>query len=358
MILSAYERADSPFVRIQYADTRGKKRYEKTTIRKDDPEKTLKIAKALNRVQGRLLHRSESETPVTTAASWNWAAGYIRTRYAGRKRTQKVYLIQWNWLLAFLEEMEIAGPGQLERAHVFGYIDWRTGQKKQKSGRNPGLNTALGELKLLGLLMDEAVRRGLAAANPARRLDIQREEPREKPEILDQEFPIIFEALRTRPAWMRRSFFMALETGLRFSDTQIKREQIDWAGRRVVIDQTKGGKKRAFAIEIYPSIEKLLREFTESGDKLLWQMPAKEKGLNGLIWMRFFREVGLPHLCFHCTRVTFITRGARARVPESAMMKLVNHASKEVHRIYQRLAPADALRMRAAIPIPSYGDAI
>jgi integrase len=125
-----------------------------------------------------------------------------------------------------------------------------------------------------------------------------------------------------------------------------------------VIDQTKGGKKRAFAIEIYPSIEKLLREFTESGDKLLWQMPAKQKGLNGLIWMRFFREINLPHLCFHCTRVTFITRGARAGVPESAMMKLVNHASKEVHRIYQRLAPADALRMRAAIPIPSYGDAI
>lgn len=357
MILSAYERADSPYVRIQYADTRGKKRYVKTSIRKDDPEKNLKTAKALNRAEANLLDRRASTSP-DTGASWGWVANYLRTRYTAKKRTQKIYLIQWDWLRPYLEESDIAGPAMLERATVFSYIDWRTNQVKEKSGRNPGLNTALGELKLLGLIMDEAIRRGLATANPARKLEIQREESREKPEISNGELAIIFNALRDQPAWMRRSFFIALETGLRFSDTQISRTQIDWPGRRVVIDRTKGGKKRAFAIEIYPSIEKLLREFWKSGDKLLWQMPAKEKGLNGLIWMRFFRANALPHLCFHCTRVTFITRGARAGVPESAMMKLVNHASKEVHRIYQRLAPPDARRLRAQIPIPSYADAI
>lgn len=70
--------------------------------------------------------------------------------------------------------------------------------------------------------------------------------------------------------------------------------------------------------------------------------------------LNLFRcELKLGHLCFHCTRVTFITRGARAGVPESAMMKMVNHASKEIHRIYQRLADADALGHRARFAIPT-----
>ena len=63
-------------------------------------------------------------------------------------------------------------------------------------------------------------------------------------------------------------------------------------------------------------------------------MAAKE-------WHTLFREIGLPHLCFHCTRVTVITRMAREGVPIAQAMRFVGHASEAIHRIYQRLAAPD-----------------
>ena len=70
-------------------------------------------------------------------------------------------------------------------------------------------------------------------------------------------------------------------------------------------------------------------------------------------WHRFFRRIGLPHLSFHCTRVTVITRLARAGVPEQQAMRFIGHATLEVHRIYQKLKPGDLSSAR--LPKPSFG---
>ncbi|MDB6029494.1 MAG: integrase [Verrucomicrobiales bacterium] len=88
-------------------------------------------------------------------------------------------------------------------------------------------------------------------------------------------------------------------------------------------------------------------DFVGTGSK--WEKPSK-------MWWRFFKqndELNLPHLCFHCTRVTFITRGAKQGIPQSKMMTLVNHASDEIHRVYQRLVAADVREELNAIRIPS-----
>lgn len=353
MILSSYERADSPYVRIQFAEKNRPKRYFKTAIRKDDPDKAIKVAKAINGIEAQLLNSA----PKQTTQSWNWVASYLRQRYAAKGRTLAIYSIRWNWLLGYMQHARITGPATLDRPAVFAYLDWRRGQTKEKSGRHPGLNTALDELKLLGLIMDEAVTRHLAETNPARKLAIEREETELKPEMSDKEIRTIYKALRQEPAWMQRSFHLALQTGLRFSDTAIERSRVNLAANHIVIEKPKGGRKRAFGIEIYPEIASMIADLMKGKAKRLWEIPEKERGLNGLIWRRFLDRLGLRHLCFHCTRVTFITRGARAGVPESAMMKLVNHASKEVHRIYQRLAAPDSLRLRRKIRIPTADDA-
>jgi hypothetical protein len=47
------------------------------------------------------------------------------------------------------------------------YIDWRTSYK-QKTSKPAGRNTAIVELKLLAMIMGEAVRLGHAGANPVR----------------------------------------------------------------------------------------------------------------------------------------------------------------------------------------------
>lgn len=353
VILSSIERPDSPFVRIQYADATGQVRRVKTAIRKSDPDKVRRVALALNQVEAQLLNKGAK----ADGGGWTWVPGWMETRYATRPPTLRQYQIRWKWLALFLRLRRLHDPAAVAREDCFAYVPWRQSGVKEKSGRAPGVNTAVSELKLLAMILDEAEARGLVPKNVARRLRIERAQVALKPEMSDDEIRTVFHALKTRPGWMHTSFFTALQTGLRFSETAIRRAQVRLDRGEVSIDAPKGGTRRAFTIQIYPEIEPMLRAFMASREPALWSLPAKERDFASLVWVKFFRELGLGHLCFHCTRVTFITRGARAGVPESAMMKMVNHASKEVHRIYQRLADADALGHRARFAIPTGGGA-
>lgn len=355
MILSAIERADSPFVRIQYADATGKVRRIKTAIRKTDPDKSRKVAVAINGVEAQLLNRGAQAQG--TGGGWTWVPGWLETKYSARAATLRTYQAQWKWLSLWLRQHKLHQPGGVRREDCFAYVPWRQSGVKEKSGRSPGVNTAVGELKLLAMVLDEAAARGLATTNPARRLGIERTEVVPKAEMTDDEIRQIFEALKSRPAWMYRSFFLALQTGLRFSETAVRRSQVNLDRGEIALEQPKGGRKRAFTIPLYPEIAPLLREFMAGREPVLWDLPAQERDFASLVWVKFFRELGLGHLCFHCTRVTFITRGARAGVPEAAMMKMVNHASHEVHRVYQRRTDADAQQNRARFAIPTSADA-
>jgi hypothetical protein len=58
---------------------------------------------------------------------------------------------------------------------------------------------------------------------------------------------------------------------------------------------------------------------------------------------------------FHSLRVTFITRCHRGGLTESEAMRLVNHSSQIVHRIYSRLDVEDARAAQTKIPLPSFG---
>ena len=350
MILSFYERKDSPWVWVQFASRVGEtKRYEKTPVRKDEAQKRQKLARFRAALEDRLAAelRGDAADP---GGSWAWVPAWLAARFKGK--TQQVYRAQWRWVAEFLFEQRIHSPSLLERQHCYAYVAWRKASVKQRSGRSPRTNTAIGELKLLAQVLDEAISRHLARENPARKLGIEREDTKPKPEITDVELGEIFAALDSEPPWMRRAFHLALQTGLRFAETALHRSQVDWLNRVIQIEQPKGGRRKAFAIPIYDAIEPLLREWWASGEPLFWSVPADQRSFTGLMWTKFFRRIGLPHLCFHCTRVTFISRGARAGISEGMMMKLVNHASSEVHRIYQRLPPEDAQRLVSAIAIP------
>jgi hypothetical protein len=54
------------------------------------------------------------------------------------------------------------------------FIDWRTGYRK-RNGKTVGRNTAIMELKLLAVIMGEAVRLGHADANPLVSLKLRRD---------------------------------------------------------------------------------------------------------------------------------------------------------------------------------------
>ena len=67
---------------------------------------------------------------------------------------------------------------------------------------------------------------------------------------------------------------------------------------------------------------------------------------------QFFIKVKLPHLCFHCLRLTYVNRLRRVGVPREVAMRLVNHASDPVHQIYQREKVEDVVKWRDAVTFP------
>ena len=203
------------------------------------------------------------------------------------------------------------------------------------------------------------MRRGYAEGNPLLHPGIQKHKPAEKPAMTDEEITKIRAELARWPEWMRTSFEIAIYTGCRQGDTNIPLKDVDLEAKTITLEKPKGGAERAFTVpmreELVPLFTRLKAErtndqtafdFVGTGSK--WEKPSK-------MWWRFFKqndELNLPHLTFHCTRVTFVTRGAKQGVPQSKMMKLVNHASEEIHRVYQRLVVADVRDELNAIKFP------
>jgi hypothetical protein len=72
---------------------------------------------------------------------------------------------------------------------------------------------------------------------------------------------------------------------------------------------------------------------------------------NPLVHLNFIK-LKMPHLCFHCLRVTYVNRLRRVGVPREAAMRLVNHASELVHQIYQREKVEDVEQWKDAVQFP------
>jgi hypothetical protein len=92
----------------------------------------------------------------------------------------------------------------------------------------------------------------------------------------------------------------------------------------------------------------LLQRLKQSGRKTAYDLPPRASPC----WSEFFRRIGLSTHCYHGLRVTFVARGARAGVDERAMMRLVNHATTTIHRVYQRYRIDDLRSPLERIPLP------
>ncbi|MDR1282262.1 MAG: hypothetical protein LBK99_15785 [Opitutaceae bacterium] len=109
-----------------------------------------------------------------------------------------------------------------------------------------------------------------------------------------------------------------------------------------------------FTTRLYPGLAPLIRQLQEAGASHLCVLPR----MASKDWWLFFRRLKMSHLCFHCTRVTVITRLARAGMPIQQAMRFVGHASAVVHQIYQCLQALDLGAAVAALasiarPVPA-----
>ena len=324
----------------------GKRKHASTGFRHADPAgRRHALDFARDRSQDALAAKG------ATTDGWGWVGDWLKVRFRNSPLTLQGESIRWSQVSAYLDSVKIVGPEQISYKHAEDYIAWRTAQVKRASKRHPTYNTALQEVRFLSRVMREAVRRGQIHTSPLERLSLRKDPPAEKPEMTDDEIAQIRARLPEYADWMTPCFEIAIHQGCRLKETSVPFSRINIAARTIQFHAKRG---KIFTTRLHANLVPLLTAIKATGAKetcLLPRMPGKE-------WHWFFKgraERGrapfLPHLCFHCTRVSVVTRLARAGVPIQQAMAYVGHANELIHRIYQRLKPADVGLAEAAIQV-------
>jgi len=228
------------------------------------------------------------------------------------------------------------------------YIEWRV-MRKLKKLRRAKHNTAVFELKLLKRIVQEAMKRGFLEKNPFDGIPIRKEAPEEKPPFSDEQIQQIREALKTKPEWMSFAFEIAIHHGVRLRETATDTKNINLKRNTVHFNYQKNGEP--FTVKIAPGVRPLMEKLVARREKRLFEIPENDSKP----FSNVFKELGMAkeNYCFHCTRVTVITRMALADVPIAKAMRYVNHASEEIHRIYAKIRGEDVDGCSDAIAIPS-----
>lgn len=336
---SIYRRDRSPYWWIKFRDSGGKIRYESTGYRIGIGSETAKA---------RQLKAKRTQEEADTARVSNseyfdrWVVAFLETRCGRQPNTLTKYRQAWNAISTFLESKDVHRPRQLKREHVMEYLNWRQHPPKDSGFRPVCLNSALLDIRIWRIIMFEAIAREFATGNPCSKLGITPDRPKDKHEITPKEEALIREKLKTQPPWMSIAFEIAIRQGCRFSETSLPLTDVNTRTNEITFT-IKGGRRHTTAL--VPALRPLFSKMKEEGRQMTYDMPA-QKARN---WHRFFRRIGLPHLSFHCTRVTVITRLARAGVPEQQTMRFIGHSTLEVHRIYQKLKPGDLSQCTAVL---------
>lgn len=328
----------------------------------------------------RTLTAQEWQMPRSTATiraeRWGaWMEDFLALRYKRFAKSLTRYRTAWRTIELFLKENAIEVPRQLTRTHCFAYLTWRQKPNKAERKYKAGMNTALLELKFLGLVMKEAVHRGFAPANPCRELGIERDPARKPSELTDSDLLEIEAALEREPEGKRvfllPSYQIARYHGVRELETHldplgfIKAERdlirvVDLEAGSIAFHQ-KGGRVRVKPL--HPRLGPLFRDLQARGARETFPMPkafARE-------WHNFFRRHWKmaddedaentkpllpsrpPKPCFHSLRVTVENKLRRAKVPKEIRMAYLSHETKDVNAGYDRFTLDELKACHAAL---------
>jgi len=334
-------KADSPFVQIRTRSADGKWCQRSTGLRKD------------NRLDRRRAHALVGEESIKERA-WRgvsdaerfsaWVLPFLRARHSAphQAKTLERYLGSWRTLSVFLERHGLHHPRQVRYPNVLAYHAWRM-QPDDDRVRAASYNTALSDVKLLGIVLDEAVRREFCERNPCHKTGLKKQPSPPKSEITDADITLILDELQHEAAWMSIAFQISVAHGTRLRATSIDlRRDVNWDQWTVTFHE-KG--QKVFTVPLQDRLRPLFERLRAEGRERTCEIP-KDASKH---WRRFFDRIGRPQYCFHCCRVTVISRLARAGVNQSQAMKFVGHSSADVHTLYQRLQTEDLAGCTAAV---------
>lgn len=280
--------------------------------------------------------------PTAGEAFAQWVPGYIESHYKNA-RTKKRNLYFWDNLSAWMATKKIRHPRHVRHEHAEEYLRWR---KKAKVSQN----TARIEVKFLSFLMKEAIRREMAERNPLGGEIIPKRPAKEKPELDDADIRaarLKFLEVKEGEKWCRVCFEILINLGCRFNEARIPKGRINFKARTILLEDSKRDEddpRKFFTVPI-------TQQFSDFLGKIPWYdgftIPELDHHSN-----RKFNRI-LKRACgatSHSCRVTFITRCHRAGLSESEAMRLVNHSTDLVHRIYSKLNVEDARLALAKVP--------
>ena len=342
---SIYRRPETNYIWITYKGEDGKRKRVNTGYRWDNN---------IERFQAEKLAKAKTfeelkNKPIKERGGWDWIPEFIEARWGQKKNgtlnLRKKYYFTFR---KFVDEKGIAIPGAVRREHASMFLEWR---KQQGAGRN----TAIAEIKVMGTILEEAVARGYMTANPFRKLGFKQEEQKHKVPWTPQQVEVALAAAEEveRFGWLHVALLLGRYQAIRLNQCQAPLVDVDLRRRIIHYPDSivKGGKGYSQPIdpEFYPILCEIVEHRRKLGKSTLCDLPL----CSSVLIRRFLDGLserdgdgGFRLLCHHGLRATWITQAALSGViTETLAKRFVNHASSEVHAIYQRITATDLLPM-------------
>lgn len=280
------------------------------------------------------------------ASAWlnRWVPGWIEYRYTNPKSFSRCKNA-WAHLSIFFAQRGVTHPSEVSYSLAHEYMRWRTSKEiAAKEERRPAAwNTGVMEVRVLGSIMQESLRRGMVVANPCAKLGLVKKNVTTKRVITREEEVLIFEEIRRRKlaGWMEECFLVAMKQGCRLSEVAVPMDQVNEKAGTITFN-VKGGKQHT--APLHKSLLPLVKKAREENRERLVILPAQPSPRFG----ELFKDLKLD-VCFHCTRVTVVTRLCEAGYSESQTMAYVGHASELVHALYRKMRPEAVAKLGDAL---------
>lgn len=340
---SIYTKKNSPVLWIRYKDESGKWKGAPTEYRRDN----LGDRRQATLLARRQSEKEQSRNQVKGRELGDWVLPWLVLKYGGSLNTVANYRRVWIQLGRYLEANEIRFANQVRRDFADGYMAWRT--------KRASRNTAIQDIKIMGMILDEAQARGLCESNPLRKLGLKKDVSPGKVIWTDAQIEAVGAHIqKTGCHWQKVSFFFGLYQACRLRQCQLPLASIrldlgviQYPG---VIVKGSHGYSQPIDPRFLPILKKLMAD-------------AKKQGLSSictirwdasLTWRKTLDRLGYEDICHHGLRATWITRAAESGVPESLAMAFCHHSSAEVHRVYKRISTASLVGLSASVPLPAF----
>jgi site-specific recombinase XerD len=293
-------------------------------------------------------------------SSWRWVTEFLQITYNTKPTTLERYSDAWRMIAIYLKEKNIQVPAQLLRHHCFDYMMWRQKPDSKQSKYHAGHNTALLELRILRIIMNEAVIRGYCTGNPCVKLHIKKAAQKKAPKLTNDLIDLIRKKIQEvenaeLKNFLAVSFEIGRYQGCRLSETRVNPQTDvtfftkDTKDGPVIRGEIRfvGKGQKEFITMLHPALFPLFKKLKAEGKTSTWDAPAVKSNRTWASsqWTKFLMRSGLKDICpnisHRSTRVTVATRMAENNVPLSKAKEYIKHASTTMHFVYQRLQPED-----------------